>query len=294
MNNQSQSKLQVDLGKGISFHILLVPLLLAAYFGNYMDLFLLSWVSALLHESAHFWAAKRLGIPVSRLILMPFGACIRLKQPIIKNPAHEILLALAGPMVNLFFILLCMAVQFYRPFPYLSYIIATNLAMFLLNLLPCLPLDGGRILRSILTLHTNAFTAWKVTLFISRILSALLFLLGIWGFLAAPFQFSLLLIGAFLLGNLCSEEKGISRQTLQDLLYCDSKPESGQLLSARTLVATASTPARRLLRQLSYHNYHVIQVLDQDRHILCHLTETEILSGLLTHGIRATLGDLSK
>ncbi len=279
------------IGKS-SFHLLLPLLFFTAYLGNYLLPFLLCWGIAFLHESAHIFVGTRLSIPVSGIGIHPFGISARLKDPVIKSPVKEILMALAGPLFNLLLALLCEILYKKWQTEWLSYTKDASLILGIFNLLPCLPLDGGRILRAILTLGSDAITAWQTTLRISRIITIALFIMAVVLLLTAPFQFSLLLISVFLLGNLCNEEKSISHQTLRELLYYKEKPEREGFSPTAVLTAYENLPARKLLRKLSYHKYYQVQVLDENQNIVTTLTESQILDALLNRGIRIKLGEI--
>lgn len=273
-------------------HLLLLPLIACAYFGGYLHLFAVSWGSALAHEFCHILAGRRLGISVSGIAFLPFGVCAPLRNPVIKEPVKEILMALAGPMCNLMFALLLHLLEIAYPSDLLHHGVMVNLAMCALNLLPCLPLDGGRVLRALLTLGSDTLTAHRVSVGISRVLSCLLLGTGILLLLTARFNFSLLLIGVFLLGNLCTEQKNVTRQTLEELLYYKRKLEPETLNRTVVLTAYADLPARRLLRRLSYHRYCIIKVVDHNQKVVQTLTEGQVLHALLHGSIRITLGEI--
>lgn len=282
----------IRITRHLELHILLIPLIFAAYIGGYLPMFLISWLSALLHEGAHITALKRLNIPVSAVVIQPFGVCARLGVPIIKSPSKEILMALAGPFCNLAIAVLLSSLNYHYPCEPLQYGINANIAMLCLNLLPCLPLDGGRIMRAVITLASNALCAMELSLKISRVISAGLLSSAVYLLLTSQFNFSLILIGAFLLGNLCFEQKNISLQTMRELLYYKEKPVRDSFTSSCILTAYWDLPARKLLRRLSYNKYYIIHVLDKNGRIIKTLTEGQIISGILNKSIKITLGEI--
>lgn len=276
----------------LEIHFLLFPLILAAYLGNYLHLFAISWGSAFLHELCHIWVGKKLGIKVSGITLMPFGCCVPLKNPMIKSPVNETLMALAGPCMNGVLAILFSLSYSQFPHPAVAYGIYVNLALGALNLLPCLPLDGGRIFRAVLTLGSDFLTAYRYTLKLSKFFVFLLLSIGVLLLVTAKFQFSLLLIGTFLLGNLFTEQKNISRQTLEDLLYYERKLDANVLNHTIILTASEALPARKLLRKLSYHRYCIIKVVDKNQRVIKTLTESQVLHALFQDSIRITLGEI--
>jgi Zn-dependent protease/CBS domain-containing protein len=122
---------------------------------------LLLFVSVLLHELGHSIMAKRYGMPVPRITLFAFGGLseIAAEPP---SPGVELWIAAAGPIVSLI-----LALTFWELRPFLiniaalfalaKYLAILNLALGAFNLVPGLPLDGGRVLRSIVWSITRNF-----------------------------------------------------------------------------------------------------------------------------------------
>ncbi len=223
----------------IKVNILFFPIVAASILGNYFGLFAASFISAILHELTHIAVAKRLGIGISYMEIMPFGVCAKLKSDIIKNPWHEILVAVCGPLSNL---LIC-ATLYLMPFEcsLKNYIINCNIAMAVLNLMPCLPLDGGRCARAFLTIAFGSLTAYNITIRISRIFIAFILAISVYALLTSSFNFSLILIGCFLLGNLISEQKNISRQAFWEIMNTENKLDKNEFSGARVITAHKST-----------------------------------------------------
>lgn len=113
-----------------------------------------SWVflfalAALLHESGHLAALWLLGARLERLSLRLTGAEIGYRSERLSY-GGEVLLALAGPGMNLLCACLCAFLARIWPEPWLYRFIGCHLTLALFNLLPALPLDGGRALKALL------------------------------------------------------------------------------------------------------------------------------------------------
>lgn len=112
-----------------------------------------------LHEFGHILAARKYGIKTKDVILSPLGGMARLEK-LPATPAQEIGVALAGPAVNLF-----LAALGFGLLPFLNeasalggflsalmgWFVTINLVLLGFNLIPALPMDGGRVLRALLT-----------------------------------------------------------------------------------------------------------------------------------------------
>ena len=123
---------------------------------------LLVFGCVVLHEFGHVAAAARYGIRTPDITLLPIGGVARLtRMP--DEPRQEIIVALAGPAVNVVIagvLMLAGAQPTLSPLTQLDgnaaivdKLFATNLFLVLFNLLPAFPMDGGRVLRAVLALR---------------------------------------------------------------------------------------------------------------------------------------------
>jgi len=118
---------------------------------------LLLYLSVLVHELAHCVVALRFGLPVRRVLLYPLGGYSEIEQEP-ATPGREALISVAGPVVSLAIgglgYLIAMAVPAGLGHQLLAQVFVANFIVGIFNLLPGLPLDGGRIFRA---------GVWKIT-----------------------------------------------------------------------------------------------------------------------------------
>ena len=156
--------------------------------------------SVLLHEIGHAEMARAFKIPTRHITLYPFGGIAAIaKEP--KAGSEEFFIAIAGPVVN--FII----AGFVLPFTFLGseivgWILLINVVMGIFNLIPAYPMDGGRILRSLLATKMGKTKATKISLNVSQIFSAIFLCIGIF---VGRIDFAL--IGGFLWFVINSERK---------------------------------------------------------------------------------------
>jgi len=156
------------------------------------------FVCVLLHELGHALVAKRFGVQTRDITLYPFGGIATLlSQP---APKAELLIALAGPCVNVV-IAACLYPFVTLPTTPLTpetmiglpeRLFITNIALAVFNMLPALPMDGGRILRATL----NLLNVKNPTLIAARISQGICFLLAI---VALVFEQPILFIISFII-----------------------------------------------------------------------------------------------
>ena len=146
-----------------------------------------------LHELGHALAARRFGVNTRDIILMPIGGVARLER-MPKRPKEELLVALAGPAVNVVIaaVLLLLTVPFIgvsglvNPTSLSSNLvsraIAVNLAMIVFNMLPAFPMDGGRVLRALLSSRLGHLKATRIASSVGRTMAILFGLAGLFVF----------------------------------------------------------------------------------------------------------------
>ena len=108
---------------------------------------LLVFASILVHELGHAVVARRLGVRIAGIELQFFGGVAKMVTPP-RSARDEILIAIAGPAVSLGIALVAIFVGVWVRFSLLSYLGYTNLILGVFNLLPALPMDGGRVFRA--------------------------------------------------------------------------------------------------------------------------------------------------
>lgn len=280
----------LKISKFVGINILFFPLLIMSFIFDYYIPFLLSYMCALIHEFSHIAFALILKVGISRMDILPFGVCARLKDGIIENPVKEIIIALAGPLSNLLFA--AVLYLFGLKSSYVTYLIYCNLALALVNLIPSLPLDGGRILRAALSLKIGSLMAYSIMIKISRIIIFILLLSAGLCVIFLSFNFSFTLIGVFLLGNLSGEQAGLTKASLLEIMHYKEKLKENKLQKSVCLTAPQNTRASTIFRKLSYDKYHIIFVTDKELKITKTLTEGQLMEALTHKSIRITLGEI--
>lgn len=157
----------------------------------------------LMHEYGHALAARGYGIGTRDITLYPIGGVASLLD-MPRNPKHQLVVALAGPAVNLvaaalLFVVLSAADVAVGPAAlatgagsFMAKLFWINVGLFLFNMLPAFPMDGGRVLRAILAMRTTTLRATEIAVSVGRTLAVGLMILGLF---TTP---TLTLIGLFI------------------------------------------------------------------------------------------------
>jgi len=150
------------------------------------------FVSVFLHEVGHALVARLYGLRTLEIIMCPIGGVSRLERS--TGARQEPLIALAGPFVNLVIAVVLLATQHdFLPLENLRIptdanlierIAVGNLLLAVFNLLPAYPMDGGRVLRSLIALRKSEDEATRMAAGAGRLLAAGM---GLFGLLSANF-----------------------------------------------------------------------------------------------------------
>jgi len=152
----------------LSFLMLLALVFLA--FGGIAGVVIvcLAFASVLLHELGHALVARQLGVRVSGIELGFFGGAAKMVE-LPRTANHELAIAAAGPAVSLVLAGLGLGLGAVTHVPLIAWLGWTNLILALFNLIPALPMDGGRILRALLTRKMDFVRATDVAVKVARV-----------------------------------------------------------------------------------------------------------------------------
>ena len=185
------------------------------------------FVCVVLHELGHSLVAMKFGAQVRSVTLLPIGGVASMRS-IPEKPYQELLVSIAGPCVNVVIALILMAVRGgyhslgeQNVFPMsvgelVDALVNANLILAVFNLIPAFPMDGGRVLRSILALFLPFPRATAVAAMLGQILAVGFVLVGL---ATNPF---LVIIGIFIFLGAESEDRTVRmKNMLRDVLVED-------------------------------------------------------------------------
>ena len=227
----------------------------------------LIFLCVVLHEFGHVLAARRYGIRTPDVTLWPFGGVASLER-MPEKPLHEIVIALAGPAVNVViaFILVVLLGARFEPgqvvtveqvqSSLLAQLAAANVALVVFNLIPAFPMDGGRVLRALLALNMGHRRATEVAASIGQGLAVVMGLLGLFG------NPMLVLVAIFIFLAASGETTFVRARDLTR----HHRAHDAMITRFETLPVTATAAdAARLLLQTTQQEFPVIDGADRLR-----------------------------
>jgi Zn-dependent protease/predicted transcriptional regulator len=292
-------------GIGVFIHWTFSILILFIIFNGYrqgqntlqlfwMVVFVLSiFITVFLHELGHATAAKRYQIKTKDITLLPIGGVARLER-MPEKPGEELIVALAGPAVNVAIAIVC---SFFVQFPqsqqefqelmmagineqnFLINFFTVNLWLSAFNLIPAFPMDGGRVLRALLSMRISRVKATLIAARMGQLLAA--------GFVFAGFYVNpfLIFIGLFvMLGAQAELESVRTGHVLKGYL-------TGQVTMNRFETLQANQSINDAVRKILSGQCKTFLVMDGNEPFGI-LTRNDIIRALAEKGSDASISDV--
>lgn len=246
-----------------------------------------------LHEMSHAVVAYVFACPVLSLELMPFGGVARLSRQTL-SPQAELCIAVAGPVTSLLAAGLTAMCGYLFPEVQqrLSAFLTFNLTLAAVNLLPALPLDGGRILRALLQRRTAYGTATRIAAWLGVAAGAAMLALAVWCALREVYNLTLPTMGLFLLLAAIMELRALPEGQMNACLRRYDGVHAGESYAVCQIAAHTSMRAREALRVLRRNRYNVLRVVDGQMRTIGEMDEGMLMSAIARGHGGATLGEL--
>jgi len=261
-------------------------------------LVLLLFVCVVLHELGHSMVAMHYGVKVKDITLLPIGGVAQMRRMPAK-PSQELLVALAGPAVNVAIaavlaLLFWTSVDGHLPVLFrlirlafrpggqglLLYLLLANAGMAVFNLIPAFPMDGGRVLRALLTMWTGHVRATTVAARIGQLIAVAF--LGVAVYLLSPVM---MLVAVFIFAAATQELRGARvRGVLTGIT-------AGQAVGPSTAPALDPDQALGSVTQLAVFNHEPDFPVMRDGQLLGLLHIPELNEAMREFGPWATVSE---
>lgn len=258
-------------------HPLLLLMMIFSYFLGLFTQLICFFVIITIHELGHFVAAKYFKWNVSRIVIWPFGGVMETEEFFNRPNREEFIVAIAGPIQHLWIYV----VLYFAKFTTLSSLIIdqlwfANTVILLFNLLPILPLDGGRIIFLIISKfssfhHSIAWMSFFSIVMITALNILLLLFTDLYGI-----HFTFLSVFLILDNWLTWKNKHIF--LLKHLLarYFVANTERSNITILKT---SPSTKVSELVKRFKKECYHYVYIGDKPYPI----SEDDCLKALFTN-----------
>lgn len=240
---------------------------LSVVMGYYVELLTLFGI-VIIHELGHVAAAQHYGWKVTEIQLLPFGGVAIIDEQGSVTASEEIVVALAGPLQNALMISFALLMKSTALWDdgWVDYFVQANMGIALFNLLPILPLDGGRVLQAILSYRISYYYTLKLTIWMSLFMSGVLLSGSLYHYPVAGLNLNILVIAIFLLATNWYSYRNLNYKFIRFLIGRSSRADHilahGGL--AQPIVVLGELSVAHITKMFRREKYHLIYVLNKN------------------------------
>ncbi len=268
----------IKIGRYIEIHFLTVILFFVCFFFGRGHTFLITYLVMLFHELSHMFAALYIGLKIDKISFYAFGVNLKLKNKFVHSFADELILYLAGPLFNASFALVMLILYNYFKAESLRYLYFMNLVLFLVNMLPVTPLDGGVLLKKIITYFSTDKKAKNIMKFLSVSICIVLLVVCIYGIIISKLNFSLVIMIIFLFGSIFTGQEKYNTDFVRELIFSDNKNHKRKI---NHIIAQIDEEPRNIVEKFSNNKYNIVYLVDNCGKICNTYTQKQIVDKLL-------------
>ncbi|NLI91993.1 MAG: peptidase M50 [Peptococcaceae bacterium] len=250
-----------------------------------------------LHEFVHMLAARGYGVKIQSIELYPYGGTAVLEDTFEGKKKEETIIAFSGPAFNFALFLIIQWLRWEGIFrgEWALELVKINFWLAFFNLIPVLPLDGGRIMRACFSGTFGFVKTTKVLAMGGRWLGGIFILLG---FILQAFGYYLyeptlfIILGVFFWIGSGKELTKARIVFLKQLCRKKEQLLSKGLMRSNSFTVSQDTPLGKIVDELTSDRYSLVSVLGGKDKIEKTFSETEIVQGMMDWGLNHKIGDL--
>lgn len=270
-------------------------ILVFSMFFNCFDQLLIFIVVILIHELAHCYVSTYYDIGISEIKFFIFGGVARFQEHIEENSKQEIIIASAGPITNfaLIFITLLVMDKFHIEKGHtIQLFLTANMVVGLFNLIPVLPLDGGRIARGILGNYLGIKRATYMVVRLGYCICILLFVIGIYASLVYNIEYIFIsFLFVYIFFSTRGEKEKIDLIFAKNLVLRKKSLFNEGIMDVKHIVAMESINIKNIFDEFTLEQYCIITITDAEGKVIGNLSESEVIDAVIEHDSNITLGE---
>lgn len=266
-------------------NLLFLPIMLVMCMLSGVESVVAFCVALTLHECAHGVAASAVGIYVRSLEVTPFGCAANMESMAAVSGGKEIAVAAAGPAINILVAAALYALQRAdMGSSFTQALLASNMMLAAMNLLPALPLDGGRILACVLGLAIKPMRAARLVSVFGMVVAAAM--LGCGAYMAAMGMLNptLFLMGGFVGYWALRYYRNSTFAHLKQTTAKRGAVLSRGTVDVKTVAAHKSRTLGEMLSNMDSRRFNVVYILGDDLDVVGKVTERDILRSATAAG----------
>lgn len=245
-----------------------------------------AFIMVFFHEIIHYLTARFYGFTGFDVEILPYGTVLKLKELDDATAKEDMMISISGPIASLI-----LAVFFYLLWKHTGFISSLfrmcfegNLAIGIFNLIPAFPLDGGRILRDLLSFKRCYREANKITTYASTFCGIIFMFCYIIIFFMGINNFNLGLIALLIIISSLKEKERIAFIIMGDIIKKRMKFLARGYIENKNMSIHFRKDLLTALSMIDKNKYNIFTILDDDLNVMDILYEVEIIDALKVYG----------
>ncbi len=251
-----------------------------------IDQVLIAFTLVIGHEFVHMLVAYFNGFKVSKIEIFPFGGMAEYNGLLEMEPWQEIKVSLAGPLFNIVFAVILyglLSFNIISPNRYIRLLLEYNIIIATVNLIPALPLDGGRVLRSFLVLVHGIKKGNNIALKIANFFAITGIISGILILILDRANIWFLFFFFFVYGMINREEKQLFYYFLRYLSQRQDKVTNFSIKELSGQVVFDYLPIKDAIYYINPVKYNLFFVMDINYTIKGIISESILIKSYFNH-----------
>lgn len=277
-------------GGRLRVNLLLLPVAAFMMAASGVDKAIAFFCALLLHEGAHGAAASALGVRVESVELLPFGCAANMESMALVSAGSEAIIAAAGPCANIIFAALLGCIPEETVFS--EALFNSNAALACINLLPALPMDGGRIFASVLRVGLSPARATKISGAIGVGVGVCVVAAGAYLAVRGRVNLTLFIVGGFMSYSGIKYVKSSEFMYMRRLTALPGEMAKRGSVQVRTLAMHENHTLGEALNRMDARHYNVVRVVGDDMCTVKTLDQGEVTKAIMEHSSGDKLNEI--
>lgn len=268
----------------IKYSKFLIPYIILIFMLGYRHILIIELIVVITHELIHYLFALYFGFSGFYMEMSPIGLSINLKDIDEATISQDIIISLSAPLTNLFFSFIFLSFFKIYEVSILYQLHMINQAVFIINIIPAFPLDGGRVLRDIIYVKKNYKASVRITSVISIILGIGIILLYVFFLFFKLNNLSLLIIGIFIVSSAIIERKRLVYLIMADVVKKKWRFLKNNYLENYSISIYYKSYLIEGAKLIDKKRYAIFYVLDEEMCPIGMISEGELFQALKNKG----------
>ena len=292
--NGLKREMELRIGNLFGVDIVINPFFILVLFavtalGLWGKLYLIYCI-ILVHELAHCVTARMLHVRIRQLEFLPFGVAAKIEEALELKPYSEAAIAVSGPLSNILMALVAVFLKYsFLPALEMVYFVQINLMLGGFNLLPALPMDGGRCLRALLSQKIGVKRSMGVVLMITKIIGIGALGTGVYFLTRKIISPNLFMIAGLLLFYAIRGSREKAYLQIRSVTFNNDRFKHSGSMGVRQLAVRDDTTLGRLVDMMVPGRYHIITVVNRNFSQSGQLDEGDIMNAYIKYGSNVPL-----